>query len=237
MTEQPAQQPPEQPLHQPSGSPAGGEPATQPMQAAPIASPASPPVAPTSNVWHQATSTHGGRWAIGIAAAALACLMLLGVGVASLLVLRNHNAFGMMGQQQNRFSRNHFGQGNGGNGSSPSLPGMPGAPGMRGGRAPGGLGSLLGGTALHGSVTATVNGSPQALVFQRGQVTAISATSITLQSSDGFTGTYGRTAQTSTRTAVPVTGGQALVLARASDKVAITIVSTTQANTGVGPTS
>ena len=227
-------QPPQQPVHQPSANPAEGEPVTTPVQAAASDSPASAPVAPTSNLWHQGPFTHGGRWAIGIVAVALGCLMLLGVGVASLLVLRNHNVFGMTGQQ-NRFSRNQFGQGKGGNGSN-TQPGMPGAPGMRGGRAPGGLGSLLGGTALHGNVTATVNGSPQALVFQRGQVTAISATSITLQSSDGFTGTYGRTAQTSIRNAVPVTGGQALVLARASDKVAITVMST-QANTGVGPTS
>jgi hypothetical protein len=229
-------QPPQQPLDQPSGSLAEGQPATLPRQAAASGSPAGPPVPATSNLMHQATLTHNGRWAIGIVAVALACLMLLGVGVAGLFVLRSHNVFGMMGQQQNRSSRNQFGQGNGGNGSNPAQPGVPRAPGMRGGRAMGGLGSLLGSSALHGNVTATVNGSPQALVFQRGLVTAISATSISLQSSDGFTGTYGRTAQTSVRTEVPVTGGQALVLARASDKVAITIMST-QANTGVGPTS
>jgi len=70
-----------------------------------------------------------------------------------------------------------------------------------------------------------VNGSVQALVFQRGETTAVSATSITLKSSDGFVGTYGRTAVTTSRGAAPVKGGQAFVLARASDKVAITMVS------------
>jgi len=82
-------------------------------------------------------------------------------------------------------------------------------------------------------VTATANGSAQALVFQRGEVTAVSATSITLKSSDGFVGTYGRIAATNSMMAAPVKGGQAFVLARASDKVAITIMST-PAGSGVG---
>jgi hypothetical protein len=109
---------------------------------------------------------------------------------------------------------------------------------MRGRRTQGlgGLGGVLGGSALHGNVTATVNGSAQALVFQRGQVTAVSATSITIKSTDGFVGTYGRTTATSSMSAAPVMGGQALVLARASDKVAITIM-TTPANTSVAPSN
>ena len=76
---------------------------------------------------------------------------------------------------------------------------------------------------MHGDVTGTLSGSVQALVFQRGEVTAVSGTSITLKSSDGFVGTYARTTSTSSTTVAPVTGGQAFVLARASDKVAITI--------------
>jgi hypothetical protein len=89
---------------------------------------------------------------------------------------------------------------------------------------------------VHGDVTATVNGSVQALVFQRGEVTAVSATSIALKSSDGFVGTYGRTAATISRGAVPVKGGQAFVLARASDKVAITTMGT-RANAAVPPSN
>jgi len=239
-------QPPVQPPHQPSGHPAEGNPATQPMPAAASAPAATPPDASRTNVWHQATSTRGRRWAIGIAAGALVCLMLLGIGVAGLVVLRNHDRFNMMGQRQDRFSRDQgdqFGQGNGRgqggkDGYHPLQPGMPGGPGMRGDRAQGlgGLGGLLGGTALHGNVTATVNGSAQALVFQRGQVTAVSATSITLKSSDGFVGTYSRTAATNSMMAAPVKGGQAFILARASDKVAITIMST-PAHAGVAPSS
>jgi hypothetical protein len=229
-------QPPVQPPHQPSGHQAEGNPATQPMPAATGSSAATPPGKSTTNLWHQTTSTRGGRWAIGISAAALVCLMLLGIGVAGLLVLRNHDRFGMMGQRQNGYSS---GQGNGrGPGANGYNPLQPGRPGMRGGgvQGLGGLGSLLGGTALHGDVTATVSGSVQVLTFQRGQVTALSATSITLKSTDGFLGTYGRTTATNSLRAAPVMGGQAFVLARASDKVAITIIPTA-ATTGVGPSN
>jgi hypothetical protein len=84
-------------------------------------------------------------------------------------------------------------------------------------------------------VTAPANGSVQALVFQRGEVTAVSATSITLKSSDGFSGTYGLNPATTLRGAGPVKGGQAFVLARASDKVAISVIAT-RAGVGVAPT-
>jgi len=243
MTDQPPVQPPQQPSGRPAQPAGQGDPATLPMPAAGGDPVATRPAAQTTNVWHGATSTPGGRWAIAIAAGALVVLMLLGIGVAGFLVLRNHDRFGMMGQRQQGLSRGQLGQGDGrddgrNNGRNPLAPGMPGAPGMRGGGAQGlgGLGGVLGGGALHGNVTATVNGSVQALVFQRGQVTAVSATSITLKSSDGFVGTYGRAASTSSLMAAPVTGGQAFVLAQASDKVAITIMPA-RANGGVGPSN
>ncbi len=254
MTEQPPVQPP----RQPSGLPVGDSPATQPMPG--TGPPAGPPVGPLSgstagspagphggppaavppsppspNLWRQATSTHGGRAAIGLAAGALAVLMLLGVVVAGVVVLRGHDRFAMMGQRQDGSSRV---QGEQGERSRPrddqgpgakgrngwQQPGMPDAPGLRGGRGQGqgGLGALLGGAALHGSVSATVKGSVQSLVFQRGAVTAVSSTSITLKSSDGFVGTYGRTAATTSRMGAPVKGGAAFVLARAADRVALT---------------
>jgi hypothetical protein len=227
-------QPPVQPSGVPAEEPGQGYPTTHPMPAGTGDPAVAPPVPPTAKVWHQATATRGRRWAIAIAAGALACLMLLGVGVAGFLVLRNHDRFAMLGQRQNGFSRGPFGQGSGrGPGGYQPL-----QPGMRGGGAQGlgGLGGLLGATALHGNVTATVNGSAQALTFQRGAVTAVSVTSITLKSSDGFVGRYGRTTATRSMLAAPVVGGTAFVLARASDAVAITIVSTS-ATGGVGPSS
>jgi hypothetical protein len=236
-------QPPDKPSGHPARPPGQANPPTQPMTAsANIPTAANPAgaltVAPTKSGWHQMTFTRGRRWAIAIAAGVLACLMLLGIGVAGLLVLRNHDRFGMTGQRQGGFSR-LFGQGNGrgSRGNDGYHPVLPGGPGMRGrAQGLGGLGGLLGGTALHGNVTAMVNGSVQALVFQRGAVSAVSATSVTLKSSDGFIGTYGRSSATNSMMAAPVTGGQALVLARASDKVAITIVST-PANAGVAPSN
>lgn len=247
------EQPPVQPPHHPSGLPVGDAPTTQPMPATgpPVGPPAGPaagspagprggpaaavpPSTPSTNPWRQATSTLGGRWAIGVAAGALAVLMLLGVVVAGVVVLRGYDRVATMVQRQDGNSRDQGDRGRPGDGQGPGAksrdgqqqPGMPGAPGQRGGRNQdqGGLGALLGGAALHGSVSATVNGSVQARVFQRGAVTAVSSTSITLKSSDGFVGTYGLTAATTSRMGAPVKGGEAFVLARASDKVALTAI-------------
>jgi hypothetical protein len=192
-------------------------------------------------MWHRTTSTHGGRWGLAIGAVALACLLFLGAGIAGIAVLRNHDRVNLLGNRQDRQFLSQDGSGNGrglNNGKGFGKGQGPGAPGMPGGRAQGlgGLANLLGGTALHGDVTATLSGSVQALVFQRGEVTALSDTSITLKSSDGFVGTYGRTAATISRGAAPVKGGQAIVLARASDKMAITTLAT-PANAGVAPSS
>lgn len=246
MSEQPPVQPPSQPT-QPM--PAAGPPAAGPP-AGPQAPLAGSPAAPTSgfepgpNMWSRTTSTRGGRWGLAIAAGALVCLMILGVAVAGIAVLRNHDRVNLMGNRQDRQFLSQNGPGNGrGPGADGKLdrkvqkqqreqleiPGMPGGPAQgQGGRGHGmgGLGNLLGGTALHGDVTGTFNGSAQALLFQRGEVTAVSETSITLKSSDGFVGTYGRNATTVSRGAVPVKGGQAFVVARSSDKVAITIMAT-----------
>ncbi len=233
MTEQPPAQPPNQPTGGPSNPQGEGNPATQQMPAA-SSIPATPPRPPKGNPWRRATSTPRGRWALGLGAAALVVLMLLGVGVATFAVLRLHDRFNLVGNRQDGFSRGQdrqdqnggqgFDQGPGANGGNHRH--LPGTPGTQGGRAhgPGGLGGFLGGTALHGAVTASANGSVQSLVFQRGEVTAVSDTSISLKSSDGFTGTYGLSSATTANRGDAVKGGQAFVLARASDKVAITVM-------------
>jgi hypothetical protein len=245
MSQQPPVQPPSTPPDQPSNQPAGANPPTQPMTAAFGAPPAgptpfpAPQPPPTRNRWQQVTATSGGRWALALSAAAVALLLVLGIGVTSLLVLRNHDRVNLLGSNQ---AIRPFGPGNGqGQGQGPrgfggrngrDLPGLP------GGRAQGlrGLENLLGGTALHGGVTTNAGGSVQALVFQRGEVTAVSSTSVTLKSSDGFTGTYGLNATTRSGGASLVQGGQAFVLARASDKVAITTLAM-PATVGSAPSS
>ena len=226
-------QPPVVPSHEPPRNPAGA--ATQAMPAAHSPGSGTPPGAPRTSVWRQATSTRGRRLALAASAFALAFLMLLGLGLVGFAALRLHDRVNLMGDRASGFSPGQEGPSDGGNlgpdgGRGPRMPGMPGGRDF----GPGGLGSLMG--ALHGNVTATVNGSVQALTFQRGVVTAVSATSVTLKSSDGFVGTFGRTGETVTRWEVPVKGGQAFVVARTSDKVALTIVST-PAGVDVAPSS
>ena len=246
MSEQPPVQPPSTPPHQPPSQPAQSNPPTQPMTAAFGAPPAAPTAAsapaypPRTNSWQRATSTPGRRWALALSAAAVALLLVLGIGVTSLLVLRNHDRVNLLGDRQTTRSFGQYGPGNG-NGQGPRAEGRKNGrnlPGLPGGRVQGlrGLENLLGGTALHGDVTAAAAGSVQALVFQRGEVTALSATSITLKSSDGFAGTYGLNATTRSSGASLAKGGQAFVLARASDKVAITTLATPAA-VGSAPSS
>jgi hypothetical protein len=234
MTDQPPVQPPNQPPNQPGP----GSPPTQPMSAVQSGPAPTPPDAPKRNLWGRATATRRGVWAVGLGAGALATLMVLGIGLAGLAVLRNHDRVSLVGNRQDGFFSRDDGQGNrrgpGADRFQRRVPARPGVPDGRG-RVPGGLGSLLNGTALHGEVTASANGSVQALVFQRGEVTAVSATSITLKSSDGFTGTYGLTPETRSTRVAAVKGGQAFVLARASDKVSIRVIAT-RVRVGAAPT-
>ncbi len=234
MSEQPPVQQPGQPIGQPPSPP------TQVMSAqsaSPAGPPAGPPVvpvsgaAPTPSGWQRATSTRGARWGLGMAAVGLVCLMILGIGMAGIAISRNHDRVGFLADRQAGYSRGQDprdGPGlNNGRGfrSGPQLPKD--MPRKQGDRVQGlnGLGNLLGGDVQHGDVTTTVNGAAQALVFQRGEVTAVSGTSITLNSADGFVGTYGRDVTTKANKAAPVAkGGQVFVLARASDKVALRIV-------------
>lgn len=76
---------------------------------------------------------------------------------------------------------------------SPSSPTAPKAEGKHrpgGPGGPGGLGRGLMG-ALHGEVTTKApGGGYQVLAMQRGQATAVSATSITVKSEDGYSRTY-----------------------------------------------
>jgi hypothetical protein len=119
-------QPPVQPPYQPSEHPMEASPPTQPISAAESAPAVPRPAAPKTNMWRQATSTHGGRWAIAVAAAALAVLLLLEVGVAGFVVLRYHDRVNLLGNRSGGFSRGQNGQGYGpglgANGTSGACP-------------------------------------------------------------------------------------------------------------------
>jgi hypothetical protein len=88
--------------------------------------------------------------------------------------------------------------------------------------ARGGLGGLLG--ALHGqAVVPKSGGGFQTVAFQRGQVTAVSASSITVKSADGYSHTYAITSSTAVdaqRSGISSvkTGNQAIVTATVSGK-------------------
>ncbi len=80
--------------------------------------------------------------------------------------------------------------------AAPKAFGGPGGrPGFGGKRAPFGFGGV--GPALHGEfVAAKPGGGYQTVDIQQGQVTAVSASSITVKSADGFTKSYTVTAST-----------------------------------------
>ena len=206
----------------PQGGPAyQGTPQGPPGQPAPVGFGQRPP-----GMWQRATSTSGRRWALVGAAVALV-ILLAALAVGGLLIARTI-AFGgarhgfTLGRDE-RDSRVLHGPGQG-NGRIRRHMG----PGMPGGRLPG----IPGAGAAHGEYT--VQG--RTLVFQSGQVTAVSGSSITLRSSDGFTSTYKVTSQTRVR-GVPVgaisNGDTALVVA-AKDTSEATLVATARA-AGQGP--
>ena len=76
-----------------------------------------------------------------------------------------------------------------------------------------GRGAKLGHHALHGEFTVRGrDGAFRTLAMQQGEATAVSATSITVRSEDGFSRTYARTAETKVSDGVAV-GAQVRVLA------------------------
>lgn len=63
--------------------------------------------------------------------------------------------------------------------------------GMRGPGGPGGFGMMGAGGAIHGELTVPDgNGGYRTMVIQRGTVTDVSSTSVTVKSDDGYTKTY-----------------------------------------------
>ena len=174
------------PAHQ-GAAPAqqGPPPAAGPGQAAPAGFGAPPPSA-----WKRATATSGRRWALAGVAALVVLFLFAVVAIGGFLVARQV-AFGgdrhgiMMGQRDRAFGDRGPGD-EGGNGQVRPL-----RPGMPGGRLPG----LPGAEGAHGEYT--VQG--RTVVFQSGQVTAVSSSSITVRSSDDFTQTYKLTDQSRVR--------------------------------------
>ena len=239
--------------------PAADTAALPPQQPAPAAAAPAPPgwvpaAGPPSGPrrwWHEATSTGGGRAALGLAAALAALVIVVGVGLTAALVV-SHQRGGERGfMSSDRDGRGQLdqqgpgmgmGRGNGmnpndgpgrnnrqGNGNAvPQQPGQgaPGAPaGPRQGMG-GGAGAALG-AVLHGEFTTSVTGTPTVMVVQTGQVTAYTAAkSLTVKSTDGFTATYtlDGTAPVIGDAATPVAVGSTVRVVAAKEGMKVTAV-------------
>ena len=117
-----------------------------------------------------------------------------------------------------------------GNGPSDHDGGMPGGMGRHGG--PGGMGPGVGmgmGGGIHGSfVTPKQGGGYQTVESQRGTVTGVSTTSITVKSEDGFTATYVVTADT-----VVHATRDGIASVKTGDEVSVTAIKGTSDSTAV----
>lgn len=189
------------------------------------------PPARRPGLWRQATSTTGGRIATAVAVA-LTGLMLLGVLSVGLFAVAR--AAHLWGDRDERVSqRDGWGPGNrfdddeGGRGMGPGM-----GPRQGNGRGDGGMmdgNGLLGrlGSVQHGEFTITgSDGKAVVMTVQRGAVTAASATSVSVRSTDGFSQTYAVNAATRVSrgaAAQLVKDEQVVVLARKADKVAVQI--------------
>ena len=220
MSDQSQPMPPAQPPRRQAGGPGG--PAGPPPPGPPGGGhgPAEPP-GRQPGLWGQATSTTGGRIATAVALA-LTGLLLLGVmavGIFSIARIGDRWDDRREGVSQLRDGR---GMGPGGRFDSDDDLGDRGR-----GMGPGGgqLGRL--GGVEHGEFTVTgTDGKPVVMTLQRGVVTAASATSVAVRSTDGFAQTYAVNAQTRVArgTAADVRAGdEVVVLARKEGKVAVQI--------------
>lgn len=181
-------------------------------------------------LWGEATASTGARVATIIALVLATVVVIGGLTTAAVALARhgdNHGPGQRMGQE---FGKGRPDGGVGGRqlpggGSGPGLPGNdrdrqgP----LGGGGLGGGLGSGTAGS-LHGEFT---TGQPATTyLFQRGTVTASSATSLSVKSTDGFTATYAVSDSTQVRGARAAqvsVGSQVLVVATKQGATAVQV--------------
>lgn len=237
---------PDQPAQGSDQSAQGSDQSAQPTQ--PTPPPASPPGGPTAygsspegrrpGLWRQATATTGARIATGVALA-LTGLLLLGVLGAGVLTAarvgdRLGDRFGdrggpVAGPWEDR-------RGPGDQLPGPREQGKHGrgegqGPGKGRGQGDGGLGApgMLQrfGVLQYGEITVTDReGETAALLVQRGEVTAASATSLSVRSEGGFSQTYVLNGDTETRgraTSELEEGEEVYVVATKEDRAALLV--------------
>lgn len=234
-----AHPPPGQPGPPQSGPPQSGSP--QPRQpgqpGSPVAAqPGRPPKGP--NLFRQATSTTGGAIAL-IVAGVVSLLLVLGVvGVGAAAVARTvagHNDRSdrmeqMRDQRQGVLPPGSQRRLERGPGSGGQLPGQGKGNGNGLGARPGlGMGSMMGGLSAlgdvqHGEFTAQdAAGTSVVMTVQRGTVTAVSTSSVSVKSADGFTATYAVDRSTRGRATTLTKGDSVLVVAQKAGAKAVVI--------------
>lgn len=191
------------PLPATPAPPAGGTP--PPAGPPPTQHWAGPPPPPRRSMWGDATSTTGGKVALlaGFGALALVLLIVGGLAVAGLVRAVTDDDRGPVGWHMgvdddddrgemgpgmgrgmgpgNDDSDQGFGPGNGqGNGNRNGW-------GMGPGMGMGGLGAFGG---LHGEAVIEDGTGTRTILFQRGEVTAVTTDKVTVKSTDDFTATY-----------------------------------------------
>lgn len=211
---------------------------TTPIEPVGPATPTMPERRGPRRLWAEATATSGARVATVLALALSSLLVIALVTAAAIGIARgvdDHDA--RVGGRDAPAQRG----GDGARGPGPAQPGQRGQAngnrygnqGKGNGMGPGGLGreglGLPGpGTgaaaALHGELVARQGVT---YLFQRGQVTASSATGITVRSTDGFTASYAVNDQTVIRGGtVPAVGTAVLVVATKAGARAVQIRAT-----------
>ncbi|GEM_PF-1327390 len=194
------------------------------------AAPRGPRFAGARRLWGEATASTGARVATIIALALATVVVIGGLTSAAVALARHGDNRGPDQRMGQEFGKGRPDGGVGGRqlpggGSGPGLPGNDqnrpgplGGAGRGGGLGPGTAGSL------HGEFT---QGQPATTyVFQRGTVTASSATSLAVKSADGFTATYAVSDSTrvrGARAAQVSVGSQVLVIATKQGAAAVRV--------------
>jgi hypothetical protein len=184
-------------------------------------------------VWSEAVSSTGCKVAVIVAAASLSLVALLVVALVGIGLARtfggglHHSA--RAGDTPQGQMPDRMGPG-GGRGPQHMPPGQQrrapdGLPGL----GLGGQGLGLGADALHGEAVVRGDGSAtRAVLFQRGEVTDITADKLTVKSTDGFSATYTIGADSRKRlqdkVSTLVKGDEVLVLATKVDATTLRIL-------------
>ncbi len=187
-----------------------------------------PPTPSGDTMWDQATSTRGGRWAVGVAIAAVSALLAVS-GVMLAAAARADRAEVSATALSGPATGTTPGQNGRGNTNGKVKPAPdPSAKDRSPDAGAGDLNALpgrLGGVA-HGEVTRpTAAGGTETLLVQSGTVTASSDTSVTVTSSDGYAETYAVSASTTLRGPAKAAGLAA--------GTAVTVVATKEGKTAL----